>query len=115
MGLNQVVASLLLRLALATGFLSAVASRLGLWGKYSSGWNNFVSYTAQINSFAHRSMASTIAVISTILELTLGIMLLVGFKTSYAALATGSLTLAFALAMSFSSGIKSEFISHFFY
>src|SRR5262249_46302016 len=27
-----------LRLALATAFLSTVAGRLGLWGKYGSGW-----------------------------------------------------------------------------
>lgn len=35
------VSTLLLRLAIALGFLSAVASRLNLWGKKSSGWNGF--------------------------------------------------------------------------
>jgi len=35
---SQDVAILLLRIALAAGFLSAVASRLSLWGEKSSGW-----------------------------------------------------------------------------
>ncbi len=106
MKLNQGIATLFLRVTLAAGFLSAVASRLGLWGKHSSGWNSFVSYTAQVNSFAPKSMAPTIAVTSTILETTLGIMLLIGYKTSYAAIGAALLTLFFALAMAFSSGVK---------
>jgi putative oxidoreductase len=106
MKLNQDIASLLLRVALSAGFLSAVASRLGLYGKYSSGWNNFVSYTAQVNSFAPKSIAPIIAVMSTILETILGIMLLIGYKTNYAAIGAASLTLLFALAMAASSGIK---------
>ncbi len=106
MKLNQDIASLLLRIALSTGFLSAVASRLSLWGKYSSGWSNFVSYTAQVNSFAPKNLAQTIAIISTLLEMMLGVMLLIGYKTNYAAVAAAILTLLFALAMAISSGIK---------
>lgn len=106
MKLNQDIAVLLLRLVLSAGFLSAIASRLGMWGKYSSGWNNFVSYTAQVNSFLPKGMAPLIAVVSTVLEIIFGIMLLIGFKTSYAAFGAAMLTLLFALAMSISSGIK---------
>lgn len=106
MKINQDLATLFLRVALSTGFLSAVASRLGFWGKYSSGWRNFVSYTAQVNSFTPANMASGIAIAATILETTLGIMLLIGFKTNYAALGAAVLTLLFALAMALSSGIK---------
>jgi hypothetical protein len=39
-----------LRLALATAFLSAVAGRLGLWGKYGSGWVKFVAYAGSSKS-----------------------------------------------------------------
>ena len=100
------ISTFLLRFALASGFLSAVASRLSLWGKQSSGWRNFLDYTAQVNSFLPKSFIPTIAVTSTLLETVLGIMLLIGFKTSYAAFGTALLTLLFALAMSYSFGIK---------
>lgn len=100
------ISILLLRLALASGFLSAVASRLSLWGKNSSGWSNFLDYTAQVNSFLPKSFIPAIAVISTLLETGLGISLLIGFKTNYAAFGAALLTLLFAFAMSYSFGIK---------
>jgi putative oxidoreductase len=100
------ISTLLLRLALASGFLSAVASRLSLWGKKSSGWSNFLDYTAQVNSFLPKSFIPTIAVTSTLLETGLGILLLIGFKTNYAAFGTALLTLLFAFAMTYSFGIK---------
>jgi uncharacterized membrane protein YphA (DoxX/SURF4 family) len=106
MKINQDIASLFLRVSLSTGFLSAVASRLSLWGNYSSGWRNFVSYTAQVNSFAPKSMAPVIAVVSTLLETVLGILLLIGYKTNYAATIAAGLTGLFALAMTISSGVK---------
>lgn len=102
----QNIATLLLRIGLSFGFLSAVASRLSLLGAKSSGWNNFLNYTAQVNSFVPKSIIPPIAVASTVLELAIGIMLLVGFKTSYAAFGAAILTLLFALAMSYSFGIK---------
>lgn len=100
------LATLFLRLALAAGFLSAVASRLGFWGKRSSGWANFVNYTGDVNSFLPRSWASTLAVGSTILEAGLGLLLLFGLLTRYAALAAAGLTLLFGLAMALSFGVK---------
>jgi uncharacterized membrane protein YphA (DoxX/SURF4 family) len=106
MFIYQDLASLLLRLSLGAGFLSAVASRLGLWGKHSSGWTNFVNYTGQVNSFMPASMIPTLAVIATALEMLLGILLLTGFKTGYAALAAAILSLLFAIAMSISAGVK---------
>lgn len=103
---NSGISSLLLRLALASGFLSAVASRLGLWGQQSSGWSGFLDYTAQVNSFLPKSLIPTVALASTILETGLGILLFIGFKTKYAAYAAALLTLFFALAMTCSFGIK---------
>ncbi|MDQ1805292.1 DoxX family membrane protein [Chryseobacterium sp. PTM-20240506] len=103
---RQDIAVFLLRIALATGFLSATASRLGLWRNRSSGWINFINYTAETNSFLPRSLAPFIATASTIAELSLGILLLVGYQIHKAALFASFLTLLFALAMSFSFGLK---------
>ena len=95
-----------LRISLAAGFLSAVASRLGLWGKHSSGWSNFLEYSAQVNSFLPGSFIPAISVTSTFLEAGLGILLLIGFKTAYAAVGSGCLTMLFAFAMAYSFGVK---------
>ncbi|MDQ1855224.1 DoxX family membrane protein [Chryseobacterium sp. WLY505] len=103
---QQDAAVFLLRIALATGFLSAVASRLNLWGAQSSGWKNFVDYTAETNSFLPSSWAVIIAVLSTIAELSIGILLLLGFQIKRTARYASVLTLFFALAMSISFGIK---------
>ncbi|PTT38388.1 DoxX protein [Chryseobacterium sp. HMWF028] len=103
---QQDAATFLLRIALGFGFLSAVASRLNLWGTRSSGWKNFVHYTAETNSFLPQSWASSIAVLSTAAELSIGILLLVGFQVKKTAWCASVLTLFFAIAMSISFGIK---------
>lgn len=106
MKLQQEISMLLLRLTLGVGFLSAVASRLNFWGKQSSGWQNFISYTMQVNSFLPKSIIPSIAVTATILETILGILLIIGFKTNHAAFASAILTLIFASSMTFSFGLK---------
>ncbi|MGU3376098.1 DoxX protein [Chryseobacterium sp. M5A1_1a] len=103
---RQDIAVFLLRISLAAGFLSATASRLNLWGTKSSGWKNFVHYTAEVNSFLPSSFASTIATLSTISELSFGILLLIGYKMSKTALYASLLTLLFGVAMSISFGCK---------
>jgi putative oxidoreductase len=100
------VAILLLRLALSIDFLSAIASRLGFWGSHSSGWKNFIAYTGQVNSFVPKTFVPILAFTSTILESALALMLLIGYMTRRAALGTAILTLIFALAMTYSFGIK---------
>ena len=100
------IATLLLRMALATGFLSEVASRLGWWGEQSSGWENFLAYTGEVNSFAPARAAPFLAIASTALEITLGTLLLIGYKTRWASMGTAILTLLFALSMAYSFGIK---------
>jgi putative oxidoreductase len=103
---NPATASLILRLALGAGFLSAVLSRLGLWGAHSSGWSAFLKYTAQVNSFVPAGLIPVIAITSTILESAFGLCLIVGFKVKYMALGAAALTLLFALAMAWSFGLK---------
>ncbi|OXB01913.1 DoxX family membrane protein [Flavobacterium pectinovorum] len=102
----QDFAVLLLRLALSVGFISAVSSRLGLWGNYSSGWENFLAYAEKVNSFAPKSCIPSVAITVTIAETLLGILLLIGFKTRLSAIATSLLILLFAFAMTYSFGIK---------
>ena len=103
------ISTLFLRLALASGFLSAVAARINLWGKrvsVSEAWNSFLTYTAEVNSFMPKNTISTIAVLATILEVGFAILLILGFKIRYASFGAGTLLLLFALAMAYSSGIK---------
>jgi putative oxidoreductase len=61
-----------LRLALATAFLSAVAGRLGLWGKYGNGWVKFVDYVASVNWYLPARTVPPVAITATILETALG-------------------------------------------
>jgi len=102
----QDTATLLLRISLAAGFLSAIASRLSLWGSHSSGWKNFLAYTAAANSFVPKNIIPFLAVTSTVMETIIAVTLLVGYKTRQAAWSAAVLTLVFALAMSVSFGIK---------
>jgi len=103
----QEVAALLLRLAMAATFLSAIASRFNLWGNESSGWNGFITYTAEVISFVPPRLIPLFAILSTALEASFSILLIVGFKTRWVALGAAILTLNFACAMAYSFGIKS--------
>jgi len=101
--------SLFARLALSAGFFSAVAARFNLWGQRASfdeAWQGFVKYTAEVNSFLPVRIIPALAILATVLEISFGLLLLVGYKTSYAGWGAGFLLLAFALAMTASSGIK---------
>ncbi|MDQ6471746.1 DoxX family protein [Flavobacterium sp. LHD-80] len=102
----QDYAILLLRIAMALGFLSAVLSRLGLLGRQSSGWENFLAYTEQVNSFLPKSLIPTIAIVSTFLESLFAVLLLIGYQTRKTAIGASMLTFLFALAMTYSFGIK---------
>ncbi|MCQ9641649.1 DoxX protein [Chryseobacterium sp. WG14] len=106
MKIQQDIAVFLLRIALSAGFLSATASRLNLWGSQSSGWKNFVHYTAETNSFLPQYLVPAIAVLSTVAELSIGILLLVGYRINKVSLCASILTLLFAVAMSISFGVK---------
>lgn len=100
----QSVATLLLRLATAVNFLSPVAARLGWWGH--GNWTKFLTYAATVNSFAPPALVPTLAVTATVLEATFALCLLAGFQTRLVALGASGLTLLFALAMSYSVGLK---------
>jgi uncharacterized membrane protein YphA (DoxX/SURF4 family) len=97
------------RIALGAAFLSAVADRFGLWGKYG-GWGNFATfthYTAQVNSFMPAFLIPFLAWTATLAELLLGIALVLGIWTRWAALGSALLLVCFGMAMAISFGIKS--------
>jgi putative oxidoreductase len=100
------VASLLLRFALAATYISAYSSRINLFGGHPNGWNDFMKYAATVNSFAPASMQFMLAISATVLEIALSVLLVIGFKIRYTAIASGILTCAFALAMTLSFGVK---------
>ncbi len=102
----QDIGILFLRLTLAASFLSSVASRLSLWGQYSSGWEKFLKYTGEVNSFAPTSLVLFLAICATILETVFGVFLVLGFLTRFAAIGSSVLTLLFTLVMAYSFGIK---------
>ena len=102
-----------MRLALGIGFLSAVADRFGFWGAFGQpnvAWGDytrFVAYTAKLNWFLPGAMIPMMAAISTIAELLLGVLLIVGWRTRIAALLSGILLMLFApVAMTAALGVK---------
>lgn len=102
---------LLLRLALGIGFLSTVSDRLGLLGPLGGNiewgnWHNFINYTGTLMPFLDRPAVEVMGTIATIAEAVIGILLIIGFKTRQAAIASCLLTLIFALAMTAFLGIK---------
>ena len=100
------------RLALAITFLSAVADRLGLWGPHGAtnvAWGDmghFLAYTAKLNWFVPPPAIPILGWTATALEVVLAVLLLIGYRLRIVATAAGLLLLAFAVAMSFSTGVK---------
>ncbi len=93
------------RIALGAAFLSAVASRLGLWGG-----NNFVAferYTAEVLSFVPARAIPLFAYASTALELSFGLALVAGVRVREVALGSAVLLATFGASMAISFGPKS--------
>jgi len=105
--------SLLLRLALALGYLWEVADRLGILGAHGrphvgwGDWSHFMEYATQVMSFLPPTLVPLFAILATIGEAAFGLLLLAGLFTSRAAFGSGLLSLLFALAMAVSMGIES--------
>lgn len=110
------LASAFLRFALGIGFLSAVADRLGFWGPpgaFLVSWgnfHNFLLYTAKLNPWCPAPCLPLLAVVVTIAEAGLGILLILGFSTRMTSFLTGLLTLGFAAAMTFVMGVHAPLI-----
>src|ERR1044072_7082193 len=104
--------SLVLRIALGIGFLSAVADRFGLWGPFGEpnvDWGNFsrfLEYTHRVNSFVPAEMIPALGIIATVAEIVLGLLLIVGWHTRASALLSALLLLTFGVAMIVGLGVK---------
>ena len=100
---------LYVRIALGSAFLSPVADRFGLGGKYAS-WGNFANFTryvARVNSFMPAFTILFLAWAATAAETTLGILLILGIWPRWVALSSAILLFLFGAAMAISFGIKS--------
>ena len=101
-----------LRLALAAGFLSAVADRFGVWGPPGApnvawgAWQPFVEYVAKLNWFAPEPAIPALAWAATLGEFLVALGLLIGWQLQWIALAGGLLLLSFAVTMTMALGIK---------
>lgn len=106
------LASLFLRLALAAGFLSAVADRFGFWGPPGTSnvaWGNFdlfLAYTGQLLWFLPRSLVTLAGWAATTLEAVLALGLLAGVRLRETAAASGVLLASFAAAMTLGLGAE---------
>lgn len=108
--------SLFARIALALGFLSAVADRFGLWtpllGSENVVWGNmksFIAYTGVLLPWMPKILLPLSAWAATIAEIVLGLLLLIGFQKRVVALFSGILLLVFAFSMLFSLSVKAPF------
>lgn len=108
----QSSSSIFLRFALGFSFLSAVADRFGLWGKFGEpqvAWGTFakfVAYTGKLNWFLPKAVVPALAIVATFAEIVLGILLVLGWQTRCTALLSGVLLLLFAVTMTGALGIK---------
>lgn len=96
------------RIALAASYLSGIADRFGLWGKYE-GYGNFAGfmrYTAQVNAFMPAFTIPFLAWAATVAEFSIGILLLIGLWQRWTAIASALLLFTFATAMTISLGLK---------
>ena len=97
------------RVAVAAAFLSAVASRFGLWDRTLDlkHFANFIAYAAEVNSFLPRAVIPDVAVTATICETLLGILLILGLWPRWVSLGSAILLALFGTAMAISFGLKS--------
>ena len=109
---NGSLSSMVLRLGLGLGFLSAVADRFGLWGAFGQPnveWGNysrFLEYTHSLNWYWPAGMIPVLGTVATGAEILIGLLVLVGWQTRVAARLSGLLLMVFATAMTIALGAK---------
>lgn len=97
------------RIAVGAAFLSAVASRFGLWDRTLDlkHFANFIAYAAEVNSFLPRAVIPDVAVLATVCETLLGILLILGWWPRWVSLGSAVLLAMFGTAMAITFGLKS--------
>lgn len=97
------------RLALAAAFLSGIADRFGIYHGSSADYgnfDNFLKYTAKVNSFMPASTIPFLGWSATLFEFTFGVLLVLGLWTRWVAWGSAALLVLFGTAMAISFGIK---------
>jgi putative oxidoreductase len=96
------------RVAIASAFLSAVASRFGLWQGTPglSRFDAFIDRTAQLNFFAPPAVMPLLAWAATGLETTLALALIAGVQVRAAAFGSAALLALFGSLMVVADGPK---------
>lgn len=100
------------RVALAAGFLSAVADRFGLWGPTGTGdvgWGDLDHYESYVHTLAPYLPGALVGVAgwgATVTELTVGTALLLGVLPRWAALGATATLLVFGVSMFCFSGFE---------
>ncbi|CDP88632.1 hypothetical protein BN975_04474 [Mycolicibacterium farcinogenes] len=108
------------RLALAVGFLSAVADRFGLWGPPGTpnvGWGNFEAFTAYVKVLAPYLSGALVDIAAwgaTVIEIVLAVGLLLGITLRWVALASAATLLVFGVSMFFFAGFETPFSASVF-
>ena len=106
------IPQLLLRIALGVGFLVPVLDRLGYLGPLGTknvewgNWSNFIDFTGTLMPFLEKPVVNIMGGIASIVEIAIGILLIIGFKTRIMAIGSCLLTLVFASAMTIFLGLK---------
>ena len=97
------------RTALGAAFLSAVASRFGLWDRTLDlkHFAAFIEFAGEVNSFLPKAAIPYVAVAATIFESLFGILLVLGLFPRLASLGSAILLAMFGTAMAISYGLKS--------
>lgn len=109
------LARLGLRVSLAASFLSAVADRFGLWGPPGAAnvawgtWDAFLQYTGILLWFPPPVLVSAAGWTATVLELSLAVGLLLGWRLRWFALASALLLFSFGMAMTLALGWEPAF------
>jgi putative oxidoreductase len=105
------ITRVVLRVALASAFLVAVADRLGLLGPYGSrnvswgDWKHFEEYVAVLNWFIPKALIPALSALETVIEIGLGLGLLVGIYPRIVAWSSAVLLSSFALTMTIALGL----------
>ncbi|WP_421943546.1 DoxX family protein [Pedobacter sp.] len=112
---NYAYAQIFLRLALGIAFIYAIVDRVGwlgvadgkniAWGN----WDAFLDYTHILLPVLNRTISDIFGWIATIAEVAFGILLIIGYKTRFAALGSFALLLGFGVCMAISLGLKAPF------
>ncbi len=105
--------SLYLRIAIGSGYLWAVADRLGMVGANGrphvawGDWAHFLAYARKLMSFLPAASIPALALSATVAEVIFGLLILIGLFTRVASIGSGILSFCFALSMAISFGINS--------